>query len=214
MKKSIDSYSEILEIIFEINTLHNQFSVERDNILTYNLSKYVRTVVDGNGIDREFQTLIGEYKSDLNSSIIDILSLQNQFPSIRFRLKQAESINEKLIYYMSEAHENGKISLNKCLNDLLGFRILVKDFDNICEDLKAETSVKENIKIYLRKDGKYRGLHLHFKNGNNKFFPWELQIWDVNHSELNEISHKEHKQKRKYISVPQNYYEANLESEE
>lgn len=69
-------------------------------------------------------------------------------------------------------------------------------------------------RMYLRKNGGYVGLHLYFKNKNNRFFPWELQVWSIDQAELNEQSHKEHKQKRHYILIPQHYYEADLDEED
>lgn len=115
---------------------------------------------------------------------------------------------------MTDVHEFGKVPLNKCLNDLLGFRILVIDLESVYATLKHDDRVTSITKMYLRTDGGYSGIHLYFKNGNNKFFPWELQIWDIEQSSSNEISHREHKQKRKYIYLPQNYHEAKLEKED
>lgn len=34
----------------------------------------------------------------------------------------------------------------------------------------------------------------YFQNGNNKFFPWELQIWCEKYEQTNIVSHAEHKQ--------------------
>lgn len=115
---------------------------------------------------------------------------------------------------MTANHEYGGVPLNKCLNDFLGFRILVSDLDSLYERLMSDNDLKGVVKLLLREDGLYRGLHLYFKNGKNKFFPWELQIWDKSQAEQNELSHSEHKQKRKYISLAQTYYDGNLEKEE
>lgn len=213
MPASIYQYENLVDIIFKINKLHYSFSSELETLLYFNLKKSVSSVVIDNTIDRKFQELIASYKAELNKNIFRISEIQSKFIGIRYRIKQAESISEKIIYYMGEAHEFGKIPLNKCLNDFLGFRIIVNDLDSIYAILKSDDRISD-VKTYFRKDGDYRGIHLYFKNGNNKFFPWELQIWDEAHSLSNEISHKEHKQKRKYISLPQYYFNANLEKEE
>ena len=85
----------------------------------------------------------------------------------------------------------------------------------ICNNLEQDESIKNIIdRMYMRNEDDYVGLHIYFKNGNNKFFPWELQIWSVNNLKSNEISHKNHKEKRKYISIPKDYYQADLEKEE
>lgn len=213
MEQAIDSCIEVLEIVYEINNLHKDFSLGIEDFLSKNLRKNVSSVVDNNGINNDFLLQINKYKSALNANFISFSDIQSDFP-VRYRIKQSESINEKLLYYMSEKHQFGKIPLNKCLNDFLGFRILVSDLDDVYNSLDTNYNLKTIVKMYLRKDGNYKGLHLYFKNGNNRFFPWELQIWDINQASRNELSHKEHKQKRKYISLPQNYHDGNLEREE
>ncbi|MDT2857846.1 hypothetical protein [Lactococcus lactis] len=214
MSTSIISYSEIVEVIKAINVLHKKFSSELGDILTYKLSKSVRNVVDEQGITIDFQKLINEYKTALTLNTVRVFEIQNRFPNVRSRAKQGESVREKLIYYR-KTRENGGIPINKCLNDFLGFRLIVSDLSTIQEKLELDDEVQGIIsKMYSRSDGLYQGLHLYFKNHNNKFFPWELQLWDVNHAKQNELSHKEHKEKRKYILVPQNYHDGNLEKEE
>lgn len=214
MSNLFNQYEKIINLINEINDLHYSFSSELIGILCFNLKKTVSSIVVDDTIEEKFQKLIDNYKSELNRNIIKILGIQDKFIEIRYRIKQAESVREKILYYMGENHEFGKIPLNKCLNDFLGFRILVDDLDYIYSNLKSDNRVTNIVKFYLRIDGEYKGIHLYFKNKNNKFFPWELQIWSREQSSINEKSHSEHKQKRKYISLPQSYYDANLEKEE
>lgn len=213
VEQEIDSYLEVLKVINEINNLHKAFSLERADFLNYNLRKNVKTVVNSSGINDNFSVLINQYKRELNASVTYFLDIQMTFPNLRYRIKQGESISEKLLYYMTDAHQNGEVPLNKCLNDFLGFRILVPNLDAIYNCLNLDEDLNKVVKLYLRKDGQYKGAHIYFKNGNNKFFPWELQLWDIDQAETNELSHKEHKQKRKYISLPQNYHDGNLEKE-
>ena len=214
MSVSRYKYEDIVRIISEINELHYSFSIQLSNLLSFNLKNTISSVVANNSINSDFQELVNSYKKELNSIVGGISDIQNKFVGIRYRIKQAESISEKLLYYMTDVHEFGKVPLNKCLNDLLGFRILVIDLESVYATLKHDDRVTSITKMYLRTDGGYSGIHLYFKNGNNKFFPWELQIWDIEQSSLNEISHREHKQKRKYIYLPQNYHEAKLEKED
>ncbi|MGO8609138.1 hypothetical protein ACC848_39940, partial [Rhizobium johnstonii] len=87
-----------------------------------------------------------------------ISDIQNKFVGIRYRIKQAESISEKLLYYMTDVHEFGKVPLNKCLNDLLGFRILVIDLESVYATLKHDDRVTSITKMYLRTDGGYSGI--------------------------------------------------------
>ncbi|WP_270329631.1 hypothetical protein [Lactococcus lactis] len=214
MEQETDSYSEVNNLIREINNLHKVFSLGIEDFLNYNLKRSVRSVVDETGINRDFLILINKYKIALNAGVSSFLDVQINFPSVRYRIKQGESISEKILYYMTANHEYGGVPLNKCLNDFLGFRILVSDLDSLYECLMSDNDLKGVVKLLLREDGSYRGLHLYFKNGKNKFFPWELQIWDKSQAEQNELSHSEHKQKRKYISLAQTYYDGNLEKEE
>lgn len=214
MEQETDSYSGVNNLIREINNLHKVFSLGIEDFLNYNLKKSVRSVVDETGINRDFLILINKYKIALNAGVSSFLDVQINFPSVRYRIKQGESISEKILYYMTANHEYGGVPLNKCLNDFLGFRILVSDLDSLYERLMSDNDLKGVVKLLLREDGPYRGLHLYFKNGKNKFFPWELQIWDKSQAEQNELSHSEHKQKRKYISLAQTYYDGNLEKEE
>ncbi|WP_242359656.1 hypothetical protein [Lactococcus petauri] len=213
MNTSLDSYLEIVEVIEDINVLHREFSYEIQDVLTFNLRRSVSRIVSGKEIDENFQMLVNEYKLALNANMIRFLEFQDRFPSVRIRIKQGESISEKLFYYKNK-RENGRVPINKCLNDLLGFRLIVSNLGSVGEKIKLDNRLQKSIsRMYPRSDGYYEALHLYFKNSNNRFFPWELQIWDVTQAELNEKSHEEHKQKRKYILLPQNYRDGNLEKE-
>lgn len=208
-------YESVVEIIKRINKLHSDFSKSLEPSLNYNLKKTIDKVANETGVKPGFQRLIDLYKTELNQFIIKILPLQVEYSGIRYRIKQSESIREKIKYYLGPQHENGKVPINKSLNDFLGFRILVDNVVLICNNLKQDKSIENIIdRMYMRNEDDYVGLHIYFKNGNNKFFPWELQIWSVNNFKSNEISHKNHKEKRKYISIPKDYYQADLEKEE
>lgn len=205
------SYSTVLELIQEINEFHRSFSVSAENLLTYNLKNTVDQVTSEEGISPFFQELIEVYKLELNKYSLKLLGLQSRYPGMRYRIKQLESIREKLLYYMTAEHEFGKVSINKSLNDFLGFRIFVNDLHNIQGRLMNDTNLKTLVRMYVRRSGNYVGMHLYFKNGNNKFFPWELQIWQIDQAAINEKSHQDHKQKRKYITIAHNYLNNNFE---
>lgn len=208
-------YETVVKIIQEIRKLHFHFSNNLEEILTYNLKKTIDKVASVEGVNSDFQELLDRYKAKLNQFTVFLLSLHLRYPGIRYRVKQSESIREKIIYYLGPEHEDGKVSINKSLNDLLGFRIFVENLEIIYTNLCKDNEVKKIInRMYMRNKDGYLGLHIYFKNNNNKFFPWELQIWCVDNIKSNEQSHKEHKQKRHYISIPQNYHDADLEKEE
>ena len=208
-------YESVVEIIKRINKLHGDFSKSLEPSLNYNLKKTIDKVADERGVNPKFQRLIDLYKAELNQFTIKLLLLQVEYSGIRYRIKQSESIREKIKYYLGPQHENGKVPINKSLNDFLGFRILVDNVVLIYNNLNQDKSIVDIIdRMYMRNEGNYVGLHIYFKNGNNKFFPWELQIWCVSDSESNEESHKIHKQKRKYTLIPKDYHQADLEKEE
>ena len=160
MSVSRYKYEDIVRIISEINELHYSFSIQLSNLLSFNLKNTISSVVANNSIDSDFQELVNSYKKELNSIVGGISDIQNKFVGIRYRIKQAESISEKLLYYMTDVHEFGKVPLNKCLNDLLGFRILVIDLESVYGTLKHDDRVTSITKMYLRTDGGYSGIHL------------------------------------------------------
>lgn len=51
---------------------------------------------------------------------------------------------------------------------------------------------------YLRDKDEYLGIHVYFKNANNFYYPWELQVRDKKDAEKNIQSHI--KYKRNFIS--------------
>ena len=207
-------YKSVVEIITRINALHYDFSCKLEPDLTCNLRQTIDKVADTTGAKPDFQKLIDLYKAELTQFAAELVKFSTEYSGVRYRVKQSESISEKIRYYLGDQHENGKVPIIKSLNDLLGFRIFVQDVDLIYNKLKNDTNIKVYIdRMYMRDKDGYVGLHIYFKNHNNNFFPWELQIWNVHHAESNENLHKEHKQKRKYILFAKYYYQADLEKE-
>ena len=87
----------------------------------------------------------------------------------------------------------GRIPIKKCLNDLFGIRYIIK------EEISLEL-IKNHIKIQFPKlktivalRDSYRAIHVYFQR-DNYIFPWELQIWRIEDSNLNKISHRKYKQ--------------------
>lgn len=212
----VDSYEQIVEVIRAINEFHLRMSQEQEVYLTLNLKKNtVSSIVSDEGISQQFQSIIDRYRNALLTVYISEINNFSFKFHVRSRIKQAESISEKLLYYSTKEGNNGEYPINKCLNDILGFRIIVSNLPEINSLLQSDTAIQNTVfKIIQRKIGDYEATHLYFKNKKNSYFPWELQIWDVSHSSLNVESHEQHKQKRKYISLPRDYHKANLEKEE
>lgn len=129
------------------------------------------------------------------------------------RIKNRKSIQLKLYRYHAK-EGRGKYPINKCLNDLLGYRLIIHS-NNTLEDISKgiQFYVKNNydlIKVKIQNASKqgYKALHIYFKI-SNQCFPCELQIWLSSDRVSNEKSHKKYKQEyldwKEYENVSSNY---------
>ncbi|KIL71968.1 hypothetical protein [Pseudobacillus badius] len=207
--RSLDySIDTVGTLIHEVIKLHKQFSekfIELNGALCLNFKKtLVRDVVeqvddsDTFVINQEFHSLLNTYLRKIDQLIIDI-DLEYTYNKFDFRLrvKQLESIIYKLCHYNSGKEESGRLPLNKCLNDLLGFRIMMPGFQHGCESFsKMCQHIEKFYKIKYRNSSKgdYKATHVYFYGGSNKNFPWELQIWLPEDYMGNYESHAKHKQ--------------------
>lgn len=110
------------------------------------------------------------------------------------RIKNKNSIRYKIQNYKTEKHEFGKISVNKCINDLFGFRIILEDeftYDEIKKFI--QDTYHDKYKCIDSSKGDYKATHIYFKEGNLAF-QWELQIWNACDARNNLVSHKKYKQ--------------------
>ena len=146
--------------------------------------------------NQDFLSYVHEYREFLSTKVkemtdkIVISSFENK---IYTRIKTSNSVEYKLYNYMKN-HENGKIPVNKCLNDLFGIRMIFNrnvTYDEIDGFIKNNFPKLKCIKS-IKKD--YNAIHIYFENDNNYYFEWELQIWDVLHEESNLVSHNKYKQ--------------------
>ena len=113
--------------------------------------------------------------------------------NVTFRVKAVNSIQYKIENY-EKNHECGKIPINKCLNDLLGFRIICENSIEYKEIYNMISKKFPDIKCVLADKGDYIATHLYFIKGNNYVFPWELQIWNKANEKNNYLSHFKYKQ--------------------
>lgn len=131
---------------------------------------------------------------------IDTDSLELQKSKIHTRTKARNSIEGKLKLYNGPKHHNGNIPINKCMNDLLGFRIIIDDefsFLDIKDFVESNYSNLSGYKLKCIDSSKngYFAIHIYFsKEGSNYFFPWELQVWKKSDEVNNIFSHKKYKQ--------------------
>lgn len=146
--------------------------------------------------DAEILNIIWQYRSLVNDELVDIMfeldTIEYSNSSVTSRVKAQNSIEYKLENYCIN-HENGRIPLKKCLNDLLGIRIVIDD-DFTYQEVKQYMEVNfPDYKCINSSKISYIATHIYFENGNS-FFPWELQIWTKRDERNNFASHKEYKQ--------------------
>lgn len=204
-------FYDLMHLINEIGRLHQQFS--KDFFVkceAYNLKQSrVDNVIFAETYDEKFISLVEEYIENISEWVIYLVfESENPLLDTRFRVKNRGSSLNKLTYYR-HGKVNPSIPLQKCMNDLLGFRIIIaQDFDY--RELLNQIQISERLETslfrpYVRTDEEYQGIHIYFKNDNNKYFPWELQIWKKSDTDLNEKAHRTHKEKRKYMSWAEMY---------
>lgn len=209
MNTDLVDIKSLTELILHTNSLHHEHS-ERwvnskrkpYNLKTNQVRHVCSAVVDSDDennliLDTRFLQYMDEYCEELIPVLYDP---GMDFFSVDFdmnlRIKAPDSRVAKLKHYMSDKNEQGMVNINKCLNDLFGLRIWIENFDHseaIIEEIKKRVNIIP-FRIYNASKGKYKATHAYFSNGNNKYFPWELQIWNPNDTESNICSHSVHKQ--------------------
>lgn len=187
----------IVDIIRLIDELHVYFNKEvcKDFPSGINFGKkQVNHLIETYNLKNTFFTHLDKYYPNLRK-----YTQEDRFINLDldFRIKERESLVYKLNKYY-HGNEKGKMPIQKCINDILGFRIITEsnlmdseEFSEICEKLKKEKIIYF---YYKRQDGDYQGIHLYFKGKSNNYLPWELQIWYNEHEEANRLSHAKHKQ--------------------
>ena len=146
--------------------------------------------------NKEILNAVFNYREFINENNIKLLMDFKQFNTenakVNIRTKAKNSIEYKIKNYI-ENHENGKVPINKCLNDLFGIRIIcTKKIEN--EQIKQLVKLKfKHLKCIDSSKQDYKATHIYFRQDNFNF-QWELQIWNKE-DEMNNInSHEKYKQ--------------------
>lgn len=139
---------------------------------------------------------IFNYREFINENNIPLLMDFKQFNSeiskVNIRTKTKNSIEFKIKNY-NDNHENGKIPIEKCLNDLFGIRIICSQKLNYDEIVNFIKEKHKKLKCIDSSKKDYKATHIYFKQDNFNF-QWELQIWNKE-DEINNInSHEKYKQ--------------------
>lgn len=211
---NLATYERIIHILYEEHNKHTKEWLETQP-KTYNLGKTCICDIcssDKNGkiITENFKEYIYSYINSLMSLYFKILErIDNECNiSIRGRIKSEESIILKI--YNKNNQDTGKFPIEKCLNDLLGFRIIDPKYDENIDSLLmyfdglAKES-KMRIRHLNRLNGEYIAYHVYFRGADNKYFPIELQIWDAKNEAINLGSHESYK--KEYTNWPKEYKE-------
>ncbi|GAJ99141.1 hypothetical protein [Geomicrobium sp. JCM 19055] len=213
-----DYYGTIEEILHTIKDHYLDFTEVWINDLKdkgnkpYNLKKkqvsHMVSIMDSYDqyeFNNNFIEILNDYNEFLTFlTIYDLDYLEDEYShlDLRMRVKEPQSYVSKLLHYRINKNELGKIPLNKCLNDLLGLRLIVPGFNYNCPEFKGlfesiQNRFKEKgyrVKLNHQCVGDYEAIHIYFDGENNAHFPWELQIWSKEQAKINYDSHALHKQ--------------------
>lgn len=186
----MNKIDQVKQLVKEINRLHRDFSkdyFETGRVEKINLSRTIKHVPIAH---------IYKYRLILHESVNDYLMTADIDIKYFYRVKTRESIDDKIERF---ATRDDQYPFNNWLNDIFGARIILTTAEittvmDLLDDWQDELNLKN---WYLRDKEGYKGLHIYFKNRSNFYFPWELQIWDVEDIQRNIKNHE--KFKRNFI---------------
>lgn len=139
---------------------------------------------------------IVNYREFINQNNIQLLMDFKRFntenATVNIRTKSKNSIEFKIENYIKN-HENGKVPISKCFNDLLGIRIICNKELSYNEILKLIDTKYSDLKCINSSKDEYNATHIYFKK-DNYTFQWELQVWNKLDEVNNINSHEKYKQ--------------------
>lgn len=189
--------NELNNLIEFIQEEYLQFNDKWKNSENFDKINLKNTMVKDLMSNKMMLDIVFNYREFINDNNIQLIMDFKQFNSenakISIRTKAKNSIEYKIKNY-TENHENGEVSINKCLNDLFGIRIICKKplFYNQIKDFIGNKY--NNLKcIDSSKKSGYKATHIYFKK-DNFHFQWELQVWNEEDEENNIKSHERYKQ--------------------
>lgn len=121
-------FDELKVLIDYIQVLYTKVTAEWMSraVEKVNLKKAQVVDIEANGI---IYSNITEYVQLLNEQFSEISLLPSGLCHchISNRIKAQNSIESKIQSYKGERHEFGHIPVNKCINDLFGIRVILKE---------------------------------------------------------------------------------------
>lgn len=179
---------------------HSLWKNELDSLGTFNFKslKVYKVIPDKTFI--QFIQFIEKYREKLEDipmvlSIQKLKAAHSNLGKFDYRVKEHDSYKDKLHRYATGAQE-GKMPVNKCLNDLAGFRIqLYVDlpFDEVIAFVREKFPNQSEVKCLNSSKNGYFAVHVYIKDVN-QMPVWELQIWNNCDRENNIKSHSAYKQ--------------------
>ncbi|RRG01318.1 MAG: hypothetical protein DUD34_12515 [Lactobacillus sp.] len=173
---------------------------EKCHVKQYNFKKLsVKKALE----DTDFLLIVvPDYLGSLNNNRQlkrSLLLFQYNDYNCRYRFKYIGTVTAKLRHYNVKNDHNGDVYISKTINDLCGLRLIVprvrENFNEVIallDDYKHSKVIK---RYYTRRDGRYFGIHCYFQT-DNRYFPWELQIWDTLDASNNYYEHGRHEDER------------------
>ena len=198
----------LLKLINDIEEEYLNFSeffYETNDDIDISKIKNLNTYSVGHAVKDDYfmEELIPKYHSNIEKFEVNSYFLEYHGKSkFRCRAKLLNSVYTKLEHYHYLERNKGAFYIRKSLNDMWGARIILKDLNNNIDGLKE---MLDNLKyrnvisrFYLKNKQGYKATHCYFQT-NNRYFPWELQIWDSLDEKNNVVSHIRHeKEKEKH----------------
>ncbi len=187
---------ELEKLVKFIQTEYIQFNKKWQNSDYYTKINLKNNLISDLAENEEILNVVFSYREFINENNIKLLMDFKQFNTekakVNIRTKAKNSIEYKIKNYI-ENHENGKVPINKCLNDLFGIRIICTEKiekEQIAELIKFKF---KNLKCIDSSKQDYKATHIYFRQDNFNF-QWELQIWNKEDEIKNISSHEKYKQ--------------------
>ena len=156
----------------------DMFNQKRVQVIDFQENKYLYSVV------KEYIVFL--IRKD------DLMDFFNKI-NVRWRIKTVNSVHSKISKYINNNIEKGRVPVFKCLNDVIGTRIITENEFSF-EEINSFIEKNYNgLKCISASKNGYKATHIYFKT-DNKHFQWELQIWSKNNEISNIKSHIKHKE--------------------
>lgn len=185
---TVQELKKLITLIQQQYDLINKKWLDDENYYPLNMKK--KRVEDVYN-DETLLQYVFNYRKFINDNVAEMVKLiqsKNFENVVNTRVKALNSIQYKIHNYELN-HENGKIPLKKCLNDIFGIRMIFNDninYNEVSSFIEREFS---ELKCISSVRGKYVAIHIYFGNDDNMKFQWELQLWDKKHEKTNLESH-------------------------